>query len=64
MPLAVGKAHHFVFDGRTVARPDPQNLSAEKRRAVNVVADDPMRFGIRVYDVAGYERAIDGGIVV
>ncbi len=50
----VGKFHDLVFDRWAVARADRLNLTAVHRRAMNVLANDAMRFGRGPRDVAGH----------
>ena len=54
----VGELDDLVFDRRAVARADRLNLPAVHGRAVHVLADDAMRLGRGVGDVAGDLRVV------
>ena len=49
---AIGEAHHLVFDGRAVPRPDGLDHAGVHRRAVESAADDVVRGRIGMRDVA------------
>ncbi|CCJ83103.1 hypothetical protein BN134_3876 [Cronobacter dublinensis 1210] len=50
--VAIGEAHHFIFDRRAVARPDPLDNACVHRAAIEVIADHVMGFFVGVRDVA------------
>ena len=52
----VGELHHLVFNRRTVARPNAGDLAAIERRAMHVLAQDAVRLGVGVGDVADHLR--------
>ena len=52
MLVAIGKAHHFVFDRRAVAWTDPFDHAGVHRAAIEVIADHIMGFLVGVRDVA------------
>jgi hypothetical protein len=63
--LAVGKAHHFVFERRAIARTDAGNLSVVQRRSPDVLPHEIVRARARIQHVtrnavgadrAGHER--------
>ena len=43
MPVAFAEAHDLVLDRWAIARPAARDLAGIHRRAVNIVADDPVR---------------------
>ena len=53
MPLLVRESHDLVLDRRAVARPGAVDLAGIERRAVQILADDAVRLGVGVDDVAG-----------
>src|SRR5437762_7059830 len=59
MALAMWKPHHLVFERRTVARADSPNLAVEKRRSIDVAADEFVNAIGRVQNVAVDLRAFD-----
>src|ERR1700682_4321267 len=52
MSFLVGKADHFVLDGGAVARAGGLDLAGVHRGTVEVRADQPMRDGTSVGDMA------------
>ncbi|CCK13877.1 hypothetical protein BN126_4080 [Cronobacter sakazakii 680] len=50
--VAIGEAHHFIFDGRAIARADPFDNPRVHRAAIEVTADHVMGLLIGVRDVA------------
>ena len=52
MPFLVGKPDDFVFQRRTVPRPDPANLAVEQRRAIDVGPDQIAHAIVGVENVA------------
>ena len=54
MRVAIGEAHHFIFDRWAVARTDPFDHACVHRTAIEVIADHLMRLLIGMGDVAGH----------
>ena len=54
MLVAIGKAHHFVFDRRAVAWTDPFDHAGVHRAAIEVIADHVMGFFVGMRDIARY----------
>src|SRR5262249_41286584 len=52
VPITLAKADDLVLDRGAIARPFAANLPGIHRRAVNVVADDPMSRSVRAGDAA------------
>jgi len=52
VPCFFGEFHDLVFDGRAIARPFGLDHTGVERRTVEIVADDPVRFLIRIRDPA------------
>ena len=48
MTWFVGKAHELVFDTRAIPRPHPADLARIHGGLVQVLPDDPLRFGCRI----------------
>src|SRR5579883_181746 len=53
MGLLLGKAHHLIFDGGAIARPDPFNQAAVEGGAVQIGADDLMGLVGGMDEIAG-----------
>ena len=51
MLITIGKAHHFVFDRRAVARTDTFDHACIHRTTIEVIADHVMGFLIGMRDV-------------
>ena len=60
MGLAVGKAHHFIFDGRAVPGADTFNNAAVLRRQMKVFPDDLMGPGVGVGGMTGHHGTVEG----
>ena len=52
MLVAIGKAHDFVFDRRTIAWPDPFDHPSVHWAAIEVITDHVMGFLVGVGDIA------------
>ena len=63
MPVPVREAHDLVLYRRTVARSPADNLAAVERRAVHVLAYDPVSLLIRPGNITVQLRPVDAVIV-
>ena len=54
MTALVREFDDFVFDRRTITRTDPFDLAAVEWGAGDVIADNLMRLGRRISDIARY----------
>src|SRR5687768_12841968 len=52
MTLTIREAHHFIFEGWAVSRPNSRNLAVEKRGLVDVAPYQVMHTLIRMHEIA------------